>query len=306
DEGEPGTFKDKFIVINNTETLIEGIAIASYALKCRHAYIYMRGEYDYLKGKLQETINSSKKNLDGLEIEIIEGAGAYICGDETSIMNSIEGKAGHPRHKPPYPAQSGLWQTPTAINNVETLINTALLFCEGWNNDSRLFCVSGDVEEGGVFEEKTGLSFKELIGKAKPKEKVKALFLGASGGCIPYDANSCFDYDKIKQKGASLGSCTIIVVDKNTGIVELCKNITAFFVHESCGKCTPCREGNYRILELLEKITSGEGTKQDLLLIEELCDFIKTTSFCPLGQSSCNNLSGALKYFRREFERLCK
>ncbi|RLG14232.1 MAG: hypothetical protein DRN66_02570 [Candidatus Nanohalarchaeota archaeon] len=307
DEGEPGTFKDKFILINNAKTLIEGIAIASYAINCRHAYIYLRKEYDYLKGRLLKAIYSSKKHLDGLEIEIIEGAGAYICGDETSIMNSIEGLSGRPRKKPPYPAQYGLWQKPTAINNVETLINAALLFEDNkWSNDLRLFCVSGDVKKGGVFEEKTGILFEELIQKAVAKEKPKAIFFGAAGGCIPYESKTRFDYESIKEKEAGLGSCTIIVVGESRSIVEVCRNITAFFVHESCGKCTPCRDGNHRILQLLDKIIGREGTKKDLLLLEELAEFVELTSFCPLGQSSCNHIKGALKYFRSEFEELCK
>lgn len=303
DEGEPGTFKDKFILLNNPNTLVEGIAIASYAINCKHAYIYMRKEYDYLKNILTNAINLSKRYLDGLEIEIIEGAGAYICGDETSIMNSIEGLSGRPRKKPPYPARHGLWQKPTAINNIETLINAALLFDdEKWSNDLRLFCISGDVNNGNVFEEKIGISFEELIQKAKPKEKVKAIFFGAAGGCIPYNPKSHFNYDEIKEKGAMLGSCTIIVVGISRSIVDVCRNISAFFVHESCGKCTPCREGTHRILQLLDKIIEGRGTKKDLLLIEELAEFIELTSFCPLGQSSCNHIKGALKYFRSEFE----
>ncbi|MCK5477066.1 MAG: NADH-quinone oxidoreductase subunit F, partial [Candidatus Aenigmarchaeota archaeon] len=282
------------------------IAIASYTLKCRHAYIYIRKEYDYLKTMLQKTITSSEKHLDGLKIQIIEGAGAYICGDETSIMNSIEGHSGRPRHKPPFPAQCGLWQKPTAINNVETLANVALLFEDKWDNNLRLFCISGDVNNGGVFEEKIGITFKELIQKAQPKEKVKALFFGAAGGCISYEDKLQFDHKQLQEKGAGLGSCTIIVVGEKQSIVDICHNIASFFVHESCGKCTPCREGTYRVCQLLEKIINKKGTKHDLLLIEELCDFIKTASFCPLGQSSCNHLIGALKYFRKEFEELCK
>ena len=306
DEGEPGTFKDKFILLNNAETLIEGIAIASYALNCRHAYIYFRKEYNYLKSGLQKAIDSSKGKLNGLKIEIIEGAGAYICGDETSIMNSIEGLAGQPRLKPPYPAQSGLWGKPTAINNVETLTNAALLFKDGWSEKRRLFCVSGDVRNGGVFEENLGISFNRLIGKAEPKEKVKAIFFGAAGGCVAYNDKYHFDFDEIKEKGAGLGSCTLIIIGKSRSIVEVCHNIAKFFVHESCGKCTPCREGSFRVAQLLEKMLAGKGAKKDIKLIEDLCGFIRDTSFCPLGQSSCNHIICALKYFRKEFEDLCR
>ncbi len=307
DEGEPGTFKDKFILLNNAETLVEGIAIASYALKCRHAYIYFRKEYSCFKDILQSAIDSAKGKLKGLKIEIIDGAGSYICGDETSIMNSIEGLSGIPRHKPPFPAQSGLWGKPTAINNVETLANVALLFDDDkWDDGYRLFSVSGDVNNGGVFEEKKGVLFRDLIGKTKPKGKVKAVFFGAAGGCVPYDEMAHFDFDEIRKKGAGLGSCTIIVACEKRSIVEICYNISRFFIHENCGKCTPCRDGNYRIVQLLERIIKGKGTKKDIILLEELCGFVKDSSFCPLGQSSCNHIICSLKYFRNEFDKLCR
>ncbi len=303
DEGEPGTFKDKFILLNNAQMLIEGIAIAAYALKCRHAYIYFRREYSYLKDLLQSAIDSSQKYIDGLEIEIVEGAGAYICGDETCMLNSIEGKAGRPRHKPPYPAQRGLWNKPTAINNVETLTNAALLFDdEGWIDEYRLFSVSGDVKNGGVFEERIGVSFGELIKKAEPTGKVKAIFFGAAGGCVHYDENMCFDFEEIRNAGASLGSCGIIVACENRNIVELCRNLTQFFVHENCGKCTPCRDGNYQILKILDKIICGDGAEKDVCMLEELCYFVRDSAFCPLGQSSCNHIICSLEYFRDEFD----
>ncbi|RLG13001.1 MAG: hypothetical protein DRN71_05520 [Candidatus Nanohalarchaeota archaeon] len=307
DEGEPGTFKDKFILLNNAQTLIEGIAIACYAIGCGHAYIYFRREYSYLKELLQSAIDSALKYVRDLEIEIIEGAGAYICGDETCMLNSIEGKAGRPRHKPPFPAQRGLWDKPTAINNVETLTNAALLFDdEGWSGEYRLFSVSGDVKNAGVFEEKIGISFGELIKKANPIGKVKAIFFGAAGGCVPYDDERCLDFEDIKKAGAILGSCGIIVVCENRSIVELCRNITRFFVYENCGKCTPCRDGNYQILKIFDKIIDGDGAVEDISVLEELCYFVQDSAFCALGQSSCNHIICSLKYFRDEFDELCK
>jgi len=301
DEGEPGTFKDRLIIQKNPETLIEGILIACYALGAKKAYIYLRGEYNYLRKNLENQIKKFKAN-----IEIVTGAGSYICGDETAIMNSIEGLRPEPRQKPPYPAQKGLWQNPTCINNVETLTNVALLFDDGWDNNYRLFSVSGNVSRPGVFEEKLGITLGELISKAKPKNKIKAISFGVSAGIIPYDGSLVLAPETIKSKGAMLGSCTIIVIDEKHSIVDFCSNVAEFFVHESCGKCTPCREGNYRLLELLNKILSGKATKKDLKLIEELSHFIEETSFCVLGQSSPIHLITAMKYFRKEFEKKCR
>jgi len=307
DEGEPGTFKDRQILERNPELLIEGMLIASHALGAKKAYIYLRKEYDYLKNKLQRAIDKVARK-SGVEVKIVSGAGAYICGDETAIMNSIEGDRGNPRKKPPYPAQKGLWQSPTCINNVETLANVALILGSKkvWDKNVRLFSVSGDVEKGGVFEGKLGATFRDIVSKAKPKCEPKALFFGASGGCVPYDDFSRFDPDEMKHKGAGLGSCTVIVVGRCHDIVDVCKNIQKFFVHEGCGKCTPCREGNYRILELLKKISAKHATKDDLKLMEELADFVRENSFCPLGQSSTTHISTALKHFRKEFDEKCR
>ena len=307
DEGEPGTFKDKQILRDNPETLIEGMLIACHALSAKKAYIYLRKEYDYLTDGLQAAIDAA--DATGIAIKIASGAGAYICGDETSIMNSIEGKRANPRKKPPYPAQKGLWENPTCINNVETLTNVAHIFVQNdrWDNDLRLFSVSGDVSKPGVFEETLGTSFKDVIGKTEPKGPVKALFFGAAGGCVPYIDDAKFDPEELKGKGAGLGSCTVIVVSENRDIVDVCRNIQEFFVHEGCGKCTPCREGNFRILQLLEKmLDGGSASREDLETLKELAEFVKDTSFCPLGQSSTIHILTALKHFGKEFDAKCK
>jgi len=303
DEGEPGTFKDKFIIQKNPETLVEGILIGCYALSAKKAYIYLRGEYFYLKKYLQRAIAKLKAEK---KIKIISGAGAYICGEETSIMNSIEGSRGIPRHKPPYPAQKGLWQNPTCINNVETLTNVALLFNKNWNKNYRLFSISGNVANPGVFEEKLGITMDKLIKKAKPKGKIKAISFGAAGGIIPWNKSIILNKERIGKTGATLGSCTIIVISEKHCIVNFCKNITEFFVHESCGKCTPCREGNYRLVQLLNKITDGRASKADIRLLEDISYFIRDASFCALGQSSTTHLITALKYFKKEFQRKCR
>ncbi len=309
DEGEPGTFKDKFILEKNPALVIEGMAIASYAIGCKKAYIYLRREYAGLKKKIEKTISSAQPHLNNLKIELVVGAGAYICGDETSIMNSIEGVRAMPRKKPPYPAQQGLWGKPTCVNNVETLANVALLFVPteyDWDKNLRLFSVSGDVKNPGIFEEKLGVRLGKLIEKAKPKNKIKAISFGAAGGILPYQENLLLHPKIVEKRGAMLGSCTVIAIDEKQCLVDFCKNLVEFFVHESCGKCTPCREGNYRLLEYLDKVAQGKASRKDLKLIEDLAKFIAITSFCPLGESSTTHLITSLKYFRKEFERKCR
>ncbi len=305
DEGEPGTFKDKLILEKNPNNIIEGMIIAGYAIGSNKGYLYLRGEYSYLKNKLQKVINNATKIADKLkiyfDIEIILGAGAYICGDETAIIESIEGNRGNPRIKPPFPANKGLFNKPTLINNVETLANIPLIILDkNWNNKLRLFSLSGNVTKPGVYELELGISLKELINLGKPKNSIKAVYFGGFGGCIPYD-NTKLNPNSIKKKGAILGSCTVIAVDETKDIVDIATNIAKFFEYESCGKCTPCREGTMRVLEILEKISLKKATKKDLELLEELCRVIASTSLCGLGQSSTNHLTTALRYFRKEF-----
>ena len=305
DEGEPGTFKDKLILEKNPNNVTEGMIIAGYAIGSNKGYLYLRGEYSYLKNKLQKVINNAKKIADKLkiyfDIEIISGAGAYICGDETAIIESIEGNRGNPRIKPPFPANKGIFNNPTLINNVETLANLPLIILDKeWNNDLRLFSLSGNVTRPGVYELESGISLKKLISLGKPENKIKAVYFGCAGGCTPYE-DIKLNNETIKEKGAMLGSCTIIAVDENHDIVDIATNIAKFFEYESCGKCTPCREGTMRVLELLEKISLKKATKEDIDLLEELCRVISATSLCGLGQSSTNHLTTALKYFRNEF-----
>jgi len=305
DEGEPGTFKDKLILEKNPNNIIEGMIIAGYAIGSNKGYLYLRGEYSYLKNKLQKVISNATKIANKLkiyfDIEIISGAGAYVCGDETAIIESIEGNRGNPRIKPPFPANKGLFNKPTLINNVETLANIPLIILDkNWNNNLRLFSLSGNVTKPGVYELESGFSLKKLINLGKPKNNIKAVYFGCSGGCIPYE-NIKLDSKTIKEKGAMLGSCTIIAIDEKHDLVDIATNIAKFFEYESCGKCTPCREGTMRVLELLEKISLKKAAKKDLDLLEELCRVIASTSLCELGQSSTNHITTALKYFRNEF-----
>jgi NADH:ubiquinone oxidoreductase subunit F (NADH-binding) len=302
DEGEPGTFKDKMIMTKNPDILIEGIAIAAYAIDAKRCFIYLRGEYAHLRKNLEDSIAKHAKELEkiNLNIDIIMGAGAYICGDETAIMNSIQELRGEPRTKPPYPVEKGLCDCPTSINNVETLANVPLILEGGWK-DMRLFSLSGNLENPGVYELPLGVTAGDLISLGKPKTDIKALFFGCAGGCIPYAPETKLDPETINKMGAMLGSCTVIAVGKEQSIVKICRNIAEFFVHESCGKCTPCREGNYHVLQILDKILEKTATADDFTALEDLASFINKTSLCGLGQASNIHIKTALKYFREEF-----
>jgi len=310
DEGEPGTFKDRFIIENNPQLLIEGMCIAAYAMDAHKALIYLRGEYAYLKKGLEKEIEKSNKYLRQikLSIRIVLGAGAYICGEESAILESIEGSRPIVRKKPPYPAQAGLYGKPTCINNVETLANVPLIFSGGWDKDLLLFCLSGDLKKPGVCEFKAGTSMKEIISAASPSVEPKAVFFGAAGGCLPYRKfeNLPLDDASVSENGAMLGSRALIVVGEGRSMLEISKVFAEFFVHESCGYCTPCREGNFRILELLKKIMDGSDTLCDIELLRKLAPHIRDTSYCSLGRTSTNYLIGAMKYFESDFTKLCR
>lgn len=308
DEGEPGTFKDRFILRHNPEALIEGIAIAAYAIGVKRAYIYLRYEYQNLRSRLQEAIYDYDFYLRhmNLQLDIFMGQGAYICGDETAIMNSIEGVRGEPRAKPPYPARKGVFGLPTCVNNVSTLANVAFIMHPEieWHNLA-LFSVSGNVIRPGIYEYVQGVPAGRLINESKPKETIKALFFGAAGGCVPYIPDMTLDNETVSEYNAFLGSFAVIAVDVNQSIPHVCKNIADFFVHESCGRCTPCREGNYQVQKLLQLLIDGEGNHEVLNRLRELSDFVTDCSFCGLGQTSTNHLKTALTYFEPEFDALC-
>ena len=300
DEGEPGTFKDRLILEKNPELVIEGIQIAQYVINARKVFIYLRGEYQFLLPKLQ-------KLTKGRNIEIILGAGAYICGDETAIIQSIEGKRGNPQHKPPFPTVKGLYGKPTIINNVETFANVPLAIAlKDYNPNLRLYSLSGNVTKPGIYELPLGTKLGELIRLGKPKNKIKAIYFGCFGGCAPYNPDLKLTPDDICGKDCILGSCTVIAVDEKQSIVDLATNIAKFYEFESCGKCTPCREGTMRILNLLQNISLKYAKMKDLGTMQELAEVIKETSFCGLGQTATQHLLTALKYFRREFEERVK
>ncbi len=305
DEGEPGTFKDRFIIKNNTETLIEGILIAAYIINAKKAFIYLRGEYEYLRLLLQRSINKVQKQAGlKLNIEIIVGAGAYVCGDETAIIESIEGRRGHPYYKPPYPTLEGLFGKPTVIDNVETLTCAAqAILYDDYDSSLRLFSLSGNIENPGVYELPIGTNMKDILRLVKPKNNIKAVYFGCFGGCMPYEEIE-INEQNICGRNCVIGTYTLIFIDEKQPIIELAESIARFYEHESCGKCTPCREGTKRILDLVLKIKEKKATRDDLHTLEYLADHIHQTSLCGLGQTATNHILTALRYFRHEFEEM--
>lgn len=308
DEGEPGTFKDKFIMKNNPRTMIEGILIASYILDAKKCFIYLRGEYDYLREKLEEEIEDVLKN-SGMKTKIIivRGAGAYICGEETAIIQSIEGKRGQSMYKPPYPTIEGINKKPTVINNVETItcVSQAILYDE-WNPNIRLFSISGDVLHPGIYEWELGVKMSTILDSVKPKEKLKAITLGCFGGIMPVEEKSVINQDSICRENCQHGAFTLIFIGESHNIIDICLSIAKFYAFESCGKCTPCREGTIRLLNLLKKIKNKEATKEEIKILEEFAEHIQETSLCGLGQSCGNHILTSLKHFKEDYLKLIK
>jgi NADH-quinone oxidoreductase subunit F len=296
DESEPGTFKDRFILKNNPQLLIEGINIAIKALGAQKTYIYLREEYKGLKPGFEKIIKKHSK----YDIEVIIGAGAYICGEEMAQINSLEGRRAESRHKPPYPAEKGLFNEKTCVNNVETLTRLPLIWHDDFDPSLMLFAISGDVENPGIYEAQEGITLEKLMREAKAQNP-KAIFLGASGGCLAYNDNLVLSHENIRKKEAMLGAGGIIVVNQKRNVVDLCRSIIQFFVDENCGKCVPCREGNFRLLQLFQVYLKRKWTKEEFKLIQELIPFITQGSQCALGQSSSLHLKTALKYFKKEF-----
>ncbi len=328
DEGDPGAFMDRSILEGDPHSVIEGMMIAAYAIGADEGYIYVRAEYPlaikrlkiaiaqcYENGFLGKQIFDSNCNLD---IKIKEGAGAFVCGEETALMASIEGKRGVPRLRPPFPAVSGLWGKPTNINNVETFANVPWIILNGWekyaalgtenSKGTKVFALAGKIKKSGLVEVPMGMTINEIIfgigGGIKEDKKFKAVQMGGpSGGCIPASmGNLKIDYDEITSTGAIMGSGGLIVLDETTCMVDLAKYFLNFTQNESCGKCTFCRLGTKRMLEILERITIGEGREGDIELLEDLADKIKSASLCGLGQTAPNPVLTTLKYFREEYE----
>lgn len=328
DEGDPGAFMDRSILEGDPHSVLEAMSIAAYCIGANKGFIYVRAEYPIAVKRLQIAINQARNyGLLGnhifdtdfnFDIEIRLGAGAFVCGEETALLESIEGKRGQPRVKPPYPAQAGLWGKPTLINNVETYANIAQIILKGskWyssigtenSKGTKVFALGGNVNNIGLVEVPMGTTLREIVydiggGIPNGRDFKAAQTGGPSGGCIPKEhLDTPIDYESLKEIGSMMGSGGLIVMDDTKCMVSLAKFYLEFTVSESCGKCTPCRIGTKRMLEILEKLCNGEGSELDIYKLEKLAVNIQKASICGLGQSAPNPVISTLKYFREEFK----
>ena len=328
DEGEPGTFKDRYIMSHNPHMLLEGIIITSFCVGISVAFIYIRGEYEAIALRLEQAISEAyekgflgKNILESgfdLDVYVHRGAGAYICGEETALLESLEGKRGNPRLKPPFPASVGLWQCPTVINNVETISNISHIILKGaeWfvkqglpkDGGTRIFGVSGMVKNPGIYELPLGTSLKDIIfkhaGGMKEGKKLKAVIPGGMSAPIltADEINIKMDFDSLVEANSMLGSAAIIVIDEKTSILDVLKVVTKFYSHESCGQCTPCRIGNSWINKIVKRIAEGKGKKEDIDNILRLASNIEGNTLCPLGDAAAMPILSITKKFRKELE----
>ena len=327
DEGDPGAFMDRSILEGDPHVVLESMAIAGYAIGASQGYIYVRAEYPIAVARLEIAIKQAReygllgKDIFGtgfdFDIDLRLGAGAFVCGEETALMTSIEGNRGEPRPRPPYPAVKGLFGKPTILNNVETYANITQIINNGveWframgtekSKGTKVFALGGKIHNTGLVEVPMGTTLREVveeIGGGIPNgKKFKAAQTGGpSGGCIPPEhLDIPIDYDNLIEIGSMMGSGGLIVMDEDNCMVDIAKFFLEFTVDESCGKCTPCRVGTRRLLEILEKITSGRGTLADIDKLEELSNYIKANSLCGLGQTAPNPVLSTLRYFRDEY-----
>jgi len=328
DEGDPGAFMDRSLLEGDPHRVLEGMAICGYAIGADEGYFYVRAEYPLAIKRLKIAIKQAEElgligdNIFGSDfnfhVKIKEGAGAFVCGEETALMASIEGQRGVPRSRPPFPAVSGLWGKPTNINNVETFANVAQIINKGadWygsigteqSKGTKVFALTGRINHTGLAEVPMGITMREIIydigGGIQGGKKFKAVQIGGpSGGCLPEELlDMSVDYDSLIKVGAMMGSGGLVVMDETTCMVDISKFFLSFTQAESCGKCTPCREGTKRMLEILTRITEGRGKEGDIELLEVLAKNIKTTALCGLGQTAPNPVLSTLKYFREEYE----
>lgn len=328
DEGDPGAFMDRSVLEGDPYSVLEGMTLAGYAIGAHQAYIYVRAEYPLAVRRLRQTIAKAEEagllgqNILGSDfsfsIRLKEGAGAFVCGEETALMGSIEGMRGMPRVRPPFPAESGLFGYPTNINNVETFANVPWIIAHGAkayadlgtenSKGTKVFALAGKVKRGGLVEVPMGLTINEIVfdicGGIKNDRQFKAVQMGGpSGGCIPASLGETpIDYERVNATGAIMGSGGMVVMDDETCMVDVARFFLEFTQNESCGKCTFCRVGTRRMLEILERITQGEGQLEDIQLLKDLAEHIRSTSLCGLGQTAPNPVLTTLRYFRDEYE----
>ncbi len=327
DEGDPGAFMDRSVMDDYPFRLLEGITIAAYAVGAEYGYVYIRAEYPLSVKRVENAIRQARKmNLLGnkiagtsfdFDMEVRVGAGAFVCGEETSLIASIEGRRGQPRPRPPYPATSGLWGKPTLINNVESYANIPAIIRNGaeWfasigtekSKGTKVFALTGKVNRSGLIEVPMGITLREIVydiggGIPNGKHFKAAQTGGPSGGCIPEQhLDTPVDYESLASIGSIMGSGGMIIMDEETCMVNVAKYFMEFCMNESCGKCIPCRVGTAQMYHLLDSITRGEATLDDLARLEQLCDMVKNTSLCGLGQASPNPVMSTLRFFRDEY-----
>jgi len=327
DEGDPGAYMDRSVLESDPHRVLEGMAIAAYAVGANQGYIYVRGEYPLAISHLQTAIRQAKRHgvlgsqiFDSpfdFRVDLRIGAGAFVCGEETALMASIEGGRGNPRPRPPYPAEAGLWGCPTLINNVETFANVAPIIRNGadWfaalgtehSKGTKVFSLTGKVKNAGLIEVPMGITLREIVedmGQGTPDgAAIKAVQTGGpSGGCVPAAAfDTPVDYESLKQLGSSMGSGGMIVMDEHTRMVDIAQFFMEFFMDESCGKCIPCRAGTVQLYQLLSKFKTHQATPENLEQLEALCDVVKHTSLCGLGQAAPNPVLSTLRHFRPEY-----
>lgn len=327
DEGDPGAFMDRSVLESDPHRILEGMAIAAYAVGANQGYIYVRAEYPLAVKRARTAIAQAERfgvignNIFNttfqFNIKVRLGAGAFVCGEETALIASIEGRLGKPRPRPPYPAEYGLWGHPTLINNVETFANVPPIIRKGGNwfagigteksKGTKVFALAGRVNHTGLIEVPMGTTLREIVfdigGGIPAGGKFKAVQTGGpSGGCIPEESlDMPVDYDSLMKVGSIMGSGGMIVMDQSSCMVDVAKFFMEFCMSESCGKCVPCRVGTVQIYNLLSKITSGNAKPSDIDMLEELCDLVKNTSLCGLGQTAPNPVLSTLRYFRNEY-----
>lgn len=328
DEGDPGAFMDRAVIESDPHNLIEGMLIAAYAIGAKHAVVYVRAEYPLAIKRLERAIKQAQENgylgenilgsPFSCDMRIKAGAGAFVCGEETALIESLEGSRGMPRLKPPFPAQSGYWHKPSNINNVETFANVSWIINNGGeafaamgtenSKGTKVFALTGKIKRGGLVEIPMGKTLRDVIfdigGGMKGTKKFKAVQMGGpSGGCIPAELiDTVIDYKALGATGAIMGSGGMVVMDEDTCMVGMAKFFLDFTAKESCGKCVHCRIGTMRMLEILERITEGNGKEGDIELLEELCSSIKDGALCGLGQTAPNPVLTTIRYFRNEYE----
>jgi NADH:ubiquinone oxidoreductase, NADH-binding (51 kD) subunit len=326
DEGEPGTFKDRLLLNGDPFKIIEGMAISAYIIGSTQGYIYIRGEYSDSKSLMEYVVDQAMQrgyigeNIlgsgFGFKINIVSGAGAYVCGEDTALVESIEGKAGKPRVKPPHLKDEGLFGFPTIVNNIETFSCIPFIVLNGGSNfknigthdssGTKLVCLSGDVNNRGVFEVPFGITLRDIIfgpgGGIRNNRNIKFIQMGGASGACFNDTllHMPLDYKILGENGISIGSGAILVADDSNCIIDLLKCITEFFIHECCGKCTPCREGNMQIMTILDKLKGGSAEEEDINLLMKTSDVMTKSAFCGLGRSASSAVTSSMRYFIKE------